>query len=248
MPKSLTVSQLLGRGQLALWETRSHRPRSPPHWEQDRQEGPEGPGLPGEEHSAFPGGPGGIGQRRGLCLAGQGQVQGRGGKGALARTVFLARRASTSKSRLIKGGRAVLKPGRPPPPQSLQLCPQAPQPQCRAPARVCWRDFTSTMTQGGEMPPHSVDTGVRGAGGRARLAQHPLPASPPGPPSRACASAPSVPRRGVRKETRLNVKVRSTSEKLRSGRRRTKSREASPSPETGGTGGLEAEGPARRGF
>lgn len=98
----------------------------------NRQEGPEGPGLPGGEHSAFPGGPGGIGQR-GLCLApgkaksSEGEV---GGKGILVRTVFLARRASTSKSRLKKGSRAVLKPGRAPPHrQSLQLSPRAPQPR-----------------------------------------------------------------------------------------------------------------------
>lgn len=65
MPKSLTVSQLLGRGQLTPWETRSHRPLSPPHWGEGRQEGPEGPGLPEGERSAA---------LRGLGRVGQGKV------------------------------------------------------------------------------------------------------------------------------------------------------------------------------
>lgn len=66
------------------------------------------------------------------------------------RTAFLARRASTSKSRLKKGSRAVLKPGWAP--QSLRFSPQALQPPGRtlAPLVVCWRDTTSITRQGRE--------------------------------------------------------------------------------------------------
>lgn len=103
-------------------------------------------------------------------------------------------------------------------------------------------------------PPLCEHRGVWGATGHVSRAHLCTvgPASPPHPTTRhpfcVCVSITSVPRCGAQKETRLNAREHSTSEKLQSGRRRTKSREASPSPETGGTGGLEMEGPVRRGF
>lgn len=45
-------------------------------------------------------------------LLGTGYTKSSAGRGILERTAFLARRASTSKFRLKKGSRAVLKPGR----------------------------------------------------------------------------------------------------------------------------------------
>lgn len=54
------------------------------------------------------------------------------------RTAFLARQASTSKSRLKKGSRAVLKPGWVPP--SLPFSPQTLQPPGRT-LVVCWERY-----------------------------------------------------------------------------------------------------------
>lgn len=71
LPKSLTVSQLLGRAQLTRWGTRSYGPRSPPPL--GRQGRAEGPGQPGGGYSAALRGWGrGAGAGRsgeGLCLA-----------------------------------------------------------------------------------------------------------------------------------------------------------------------------------
>ena len=82
LPKSLTVSQLLGRVQLTRRGTRSHGPRSPPPL--GRQGRAEGPRRPGGGHSAALKGWGGRQVRGGPLLGtGQGQVQyGRAGRGA----------------------------------------------------------------------------------------------------------------------------------------------------------------------
>lgn len=52
-PKSLTVSQLLGRGQLALGNKVTQTLVTFPLGSEDRQEGLKGPGLPRGEHLAF---------------------------------------------------------------------------------------------------------------------------------------------------------------------------------------------------
>lgn len=52
MPKSLTVSQLLGEGS-SHWETRSHRPCTS-HWGARTGRKAQEPGLPGGEHLACP--------------------------------------------------------------------------------------------------------------------------------------------------------------------------------------------------
>lgn len=175
MPKPLTVSQLLGRGQLTPWETRSHRPLSPPHWGEGRQEGPEGPGLPEGERSAALRGLGRAGQGKVFAWhwAGPSPVWESRKEGILVRTAFLARRASTSKSRLKKGSRAVLKPGWAP--QSLRFSPRALQPSGRtlAPLVVCWarHHLYYEAGAGEEMPPRfSEHRGVRGARRRANRA------------------------------------------------------------------------------
>lgn len=76
------------------------------------------------------------------------------GEGILVRTAFLARRASTSKSRLKKGSRAVLRPdGVPPVPMILPTRLVAPT---KDPGQgLLGRDTISIMRQEqvGEIPP-----------------------------------------------------------------------------------------------
>lgn len=90
-----------GEGQLTLGNKVTQTLVTFPLWSKGRQEEPRGPGLPGGEHLAFPRGSGG-GLGEGLCLA-LGRAKSSEGAwegGILVRTAFLARRASTSKSRL----------------------------------------------------------------------------------------------------------------------------------------------------
>lgn len=101
-----------GRGQLPRGDKATQTSRFPSgSW--DRQEGPRGQGCLGE-HLAFPRGV--WGGRGGLCLALGRAKSSEGARDGdiLVRTAFLARQASTSKSRLKKGSRAVLKPERAP--------------------------------------------------------------------------------------------------------------------------------------
>lgn len=53
MPKSLTVSQLLGKGQLTLGNKVTQTSVTFPLGSKDTQEQPEGPGLPGGTHLAL---------------------------------------------------------------------------------------------------------------------------------------------------------------------------------------------------
>lgn len=74
MPKSLTVSQLLGRGQLTLGNKVTQILVTFPLGSKDRQEGPKGQGC--LEGNTWPSKRGGGRLGEGLCLAlGKGQVQ-----------------------------------------------------------------------------------------------------------------------------------------------------------------------------
>lgn len=73
MPKSLTVSQLLGKGQLTLGNKVTQTSVTFPLGSKDRQVQPEGPGLPGGTHLALAS-PRGSGEEvRGRSLHGTGQ-------------------------------------------------------------------------------------------------------------------------------------------------------------------------------
>lgn len=73
MPKSLTVSQLLGKGQLTLGNKVTQTSVTFPLGSKDRQEQPEGPGLPGGKHLAWASPRGSCEEAGGRSLHGTGQ-------------------------------------------------------------------------------------------------------------------------------------------------------------------------------
>lgn len=105
------------------------------------------------------------------------------GRGILVRTAFLARQASTSKCRLNKGSRAVLKPDRAP---SSHSSPQEACSPVEDPGRSLLGDTTSVTRQGqeGRCPHHSLNR--VGCGEREGVpAGHPSMDSPAHPPQPA---------------------------------------------------------------
>lgn len=134
------------------------------------------------------------------------------------RTAFLARRASTSKSRLKKGSSGCSQARQDPP--SPYNSPHEP---CNPWPGSAGRDTTSIMRQGqaARCPHHSLNTewGVESerACGRAHLITaspaHPSPARPPGTPFTSISALPQYRSEGWRRIPGL-MRVDSTSEKL----------------------------------
>lgn len=105
------------------------------------------------------------------------------GRGILVRTAFLARQASTSKCRLNKGSRAVLKPDRAP---SSHSSPQEACSPVEDPGRSLLGDTTSVTRQGqeGRCPHHSLNR--VGCGEREGVPVAPVHGQPCAPsPARA---------------------------------------------------------------
>lgn len=75
LAQSLTVSQLLGKGQLTLGNKVTQTSVTFPLGSRDRQEQPEGPGLPGGKHLALASPRGSNEEARGRSLHGTGQSQ-----------------------------------------------------------------------------------------------------------------------------------------------------------------------------
>lgn len=121
-PKSLTVSQLLGRGQLALGNKVTQTLVTFPLGSEDRQEGLKGPGLPRGEHLAFlRGSVGGQGEVfawhwAGPSAARDGEGGGWGGEGRAfwREQHFWQDGHPLQKSWLKEGSRAVLRPDKAP--------------------------------------------------------------------------------------------------------------------------------------
>lgn len=177
MPKSLTVSQLLGRGQLTLWEPKSWRPWSPPHWgARTGREGPRARG-PGAEWWGTLGPPRfGAGSGPGV---GPRPVRKMGGKGRLARTAFLARQASTSKISAQKRQQGCSQTRQAPP---LPILHAGPYPHADPGWGPLGQTATSLLRRGQRGTPRSLNTVGTGAGVCVGPPEH-LPRShPPAPP------------------------------------------------------------------
>lgn len=245
-PKSLTVSQLLGRGQLTLGNKVTQTLVTFPLGSEDRQEGLKGPGLPGGEHLAFPRGLWGA-KGRSLLGTGQGQVQrgsgeGRGeergghsGENSISGKTGIhfkisAQRGQQGCSQTRQGPGACSSSHKP--------CSPVKGPGRGVPGETP-HPLGGKGGRGGA-PPHPPQSGVWGVRGRARLSE-----ASPAHPSRPQALS-HLCRRGLgtqrgRGRTPGLMRVCSTSETLLRWEKENQVERGPPSPETRGTGGLEVE-------
>lgn len=197
----------------------------------------QGPGLPGGDTWPFQGGWWGG---RGRSLLGTGQEakssEGAWDGGILVRTAFLARRASTSKSRLKRAAGLF----------SSQTGPPVPTILSKSPGRSLLGDTMSVTRQGqgGDVPPFSEQRGVGSEracqqGTCPRTALRTLLSPPQAPLSHLCWHYLGTAE--VEKETRVNASVQHLREATEMGEREP-SRERPPHHQKrGGTGGLEVE-------
>lgn len=176
-PKSLTVSQLLGRGQLTLGNKVTQTLVTFPLGSEDRQEGLKGPGLPGGEHLAFPrGSVGGQGEVFAWHWAGPSPAREWGGSGGGEGRAFWREQHFWQDGHPLQNlgsKRAAGLFSDQTRPWRLQFFPQALQPSEGPWPGCARRDTASTRGQGweGRCPHHPPQSGVWGVRGRARLSE-----------------------------------------------------------------------------
>ena len=215
-PKSLTVSQLLGRGSLH-WEARSHRPWSPSHWgARTGRKGQRAQGCLEGNTWPFQGGMvGGGGEVFAWHWAGPSPVREPGRGGHSGENSISGKTGIHFKISAQRGqqGCSQTRQG----PWHLQFFPPALQPSEGPWPGCARRDTASIRRRGWEgwCPHHSPQSGVWGARGRARLSRT-SPAHPQPYPRPSFTSVSALPRHAARAGRRTPgfMRVCSTSEKL----------------------------------